>query len=75
MKYLSQVYKENMRYGVRVFDLIPSVLLPAERISDMTLSNLEAAAELQGWDWQPLAQPYRLPHKAATAAVSAAVAS
>jgi hypothetical protein len=58
-KYPSQVYRDWLRYGVRVLDLIPSVLMPGELVNNMWLADLEAAAELQGWDWKRQAQPYR----------------
>ena len=52
-------YRTWIRAGVRLFDTIPSVLLPGERISYMRIADLEEAADLLGVPWRHLARACR----------------
>lgn len=52
-------YRYYLRTGVRLFDSEPSVLMPGERISYMTMDDLEAACELLGLDLSKMKPSYR----------------
>jgi hypothetical protein len=45
-------YREWLRNGVRIFDTEPSLWLAEDRVSDLTMDDLEAAAELLGLNWR-----------------------
>jgi hypothetical protein len=47
-------YRDWLRTGIRLFDTQEGVLLLGERINDLTMDALEAAAELLGLDWRAM---------------------
>lgn len=55
----SQEYRQWLRAGVRLFDLPDSVLRSEDRVSYLSMDDLEAAAELCGLDWRLVAPSYR----------------
>lgn len=52
MKAPSQVYRDWLRTGIRLFDEPKSVLLPNERINSLHIADLEVAAEMLSLDWR-----------------------
>lgn len=50
MKPPSQEYRDDIRCGLRAFDIPDSILSPGDVINNMRIANLEAAMELLGFD-------------------------
>jgi hypothetical protein len=50
-------YRNWLRDGNRLFDTDPSPWLPGEPVSNRTMDDLEAGAELLGLDWRRARPP------------------